>query len=89
MNGLSNLKYVEVCHYSVLFGAFFACFIAVVFSWPDLNDRKRAIFPHPLKCCEIRIAHWVLMPGTRTEKERLQTAAIRAVEPQTRRDEAR
>jgi hypothetical protein len=31
----------------------------------------------------------VLVPGTRTERERLQTAAIRAVELQTRSDEAR
>ena len=76
-------------HWFIVVGAFVVCFATVIFSWPDRHDRKRAIFPHPLKCCEIRIAHWVLVPGTRTEKERLQTAAIRAIEPQARGDEAR
>ncbi len=89
MSGLYNLKRLGMYRCFTIAGAFVACFVTVVFSWPDHHDRKRAIFPHPLKCCEIRIAHWVLVPGTRTERERLQTAAIRAVELQTRSDEAR
>jgi hypothetical protein len=89
MNGLPDLRRIGLSHCFIAFVAFVACFVTVVFSWPDHHDRKRAIFPHPLKCCEIRIAHWVLVPGARTEKARLQTAAIRAVEPQARGDEAR
>ena len=57
--------------------AFTACFITIIFSWPDRHDRKRAVVPHPLKCCEIRIAHWVVVPGARAERERLWTAATR------------
>ncbi len=89
MSRILDLRRVGIFHWFIVAGAFVACFTTVVFSWPDRHDRKRAIFPHPLKCCEIRIAHWVLVPGTRTEKERLQTAAIRAIEPQARGDEAR
>jgi hypothetical protein len=89
MSRILDLRRVGILHWFIVVGAFVVCFATVIFSWPDRHDRKRAIFPHPLKCCEIRIAHWVLVPGTRTEKERLQTAAIRAIEPQAGGDEAR
>ncbi len=58
--------------------AFFTCLTIIVFSWPDHNDRKRAVFPHPARCCEIRIAHWVFVPSARAERERQQALASRS-----------
>jgi hypothetical protein len=75
-----ELLRVGIFHHFILAASFVACFVTVVFSWPDHHDRKRAIFPHPLRCCEIRVANWVVMPGARADRERLQTAATRVRE---------
>ncbi len=77
MIDLRDLRRVGIFRCFTIVGALVACFVTVLFSWPDWQDRKRAIFPHPLKCCEIRIAHWVVVPGARAERERLWTAATR------------
>jgi hypothetical protein len=74
---LAGLGLVRWC---AIAAAFAACFATVVFSWPDRHDRKRAVFPHPLRCCEIRIAHWVVVPGARAERERLRTAPAQTFE---------
>ena len=80
MRDLRDLQWIGIYGIIAIVAAFVACFVTVVFSWPDHHDRKRAIFPHPLRCCEIRVANWVVMPGARADRERLQTAATRVRE---------
>jgi hypothetical protein len=77
MRDLRDLQDIGIYVRTAIAAAFVACFVTVIFSWPDRHDRKRAVVPHPLKCCEIRIAHWVVVPGARAERERLWTAAAR------------
>jgi hypothetical protein len=83
MTDFRDLQLIGIYGRIAIAAAFVACFVTVIFSWPDRHDRKRAVVPHPLKCCEIRIAHWVVVPGARAERERLWTAAnkIRAETP--------
>ncbi len=75
MKDFGDLRKLRILHCCIIVSAFVACFVTILFSWPDHHDRKRTIFPHPLRCCEIRIAHWVVVPGARAERERLQMAA--------------
>lgn len=82
MKSIRDLRRPSAIHYSIVAAAFTACLITIVFSWPDHHDRKRAIFPHPLKCCEIRVAHWVFVPGARAEREQ------RRISPATAQHEA-
>jgi hypothetical protein len=45
----------------MLLVAFALCLIVTVFSWPDAQDRKRALGPKLAGCCEIRIGPHVLV----------------------------
>jgi hypothetical protein len=57
--------------------AFGLCLVVTVFSWPDPQDRKRALGPRLAGCCEIRIANRVVIERSvrRSRQERQEMAA--------------
>ncbi len=60
-----------------LFAAFAVCATVLVFSWPDPQDRKRAVASKVIECCEIKIANTVIVPRRRpAAEEGVREAAI-------------
>jgi hypothetical protein len=66
-----------------LFVALAVCAIIVVFSWPDPHDRKRAVAPKLVDCCDVRIANTTLfsrrprVPDSMIEEAKVEPAALR------------